>query len=111
MAQQSAIDRNTGEFYTMGNIGVTPINLFGGIPDEDLNGQTTESTLVPPKTPQAMSTPVMEVHRNLANATVPQDSVSLPSRMPTIHQEEGETWTSSSTLSDPLMPTPHFKVN
>ena len=52
-----AIDRNAGQLYTIGDIDVTPINLFGGIPDEDLDGQTTEFTLVPPKTSQAMSTP------------------------------------------------------
>ena len=61
----------------IGNIDVTPINLFGGIPDEDLNGQTTESTLKPLKTPQAMSIPVTEVPRSSKNATVPQDSVPV----------------------------------
>ena len=106
-----AIDRNTGQLYTVGDIDVTPINLFGGIPDEDLNKQTTGSTLVPPKTPQAVSTPVTEVPRSSKNTTVLQDSVPLPTpRIPTIQQEE-ETWTSSSTLSDPLMPTPLFNVN
>ena len=55
------IDRNTGQVYTIGDIDVTPINLFGGIPDKDLNEQTTGSTFVPPKAPQAMSTPVTEV--------------------------------------------------
>ena len=32
----------------VGDIDVTPINLFGGIPDEDLNGETIESTWLPP---------------------------------------------------------------
>ena len=106
-----AIDRNMGQLYTIRYIDVTPINLFGVIPDEDLDGQTAESTLVPPKTPQAMSTPVTEVPRSLENATVPPDSVPLPThRMPTRHQEE-EMWTSSSTLSDPSVPSPHFNVN
>ena len=101
-----AIDRNMGQLYTIRDIDVTPINLFGGITDEELDGQITESTLVPPKTPQAMSTPVTEVPRSLENATVPPDSVPLPTpRMPTRHQEE--TW----TLSDPLVPTPHFNVH
>ena len=105
-----AIDRNTGQLYTIRDIDVTPINLFGGIPDEDLDGQTTESTLVPPKTPQAMSTPVTEVPRSLENATVPPDSVLLPTpRMPTTLQEE--TWTCSSTLSNPSVLTPHFNVH
>ena len=31
-----AIDRTTGQLYMIGDIDVTPINLFGGIPDEDL---------------------------------------------------------------------------
>ena len=36
-----------------------------------------------------MSTPVTEVPRSLENATVPPDSVPLPTpRMPTRHQEE-----------------------
>ena len=106
-----AIDRNTGQLYTIRDIDVTPINLFGGIPDEELDRQITESTLVPPKTPQAMSTPVTEVPKSLENATVPLDSVPLPTpQISTRHQEE-ETWTSSSTLSDPSVPTPHFNVN
>ena len=46
-----ALDRHTGKLYTIRDVDVTPINLFGGIPDEDLNGQTTESTLIPPKNP------------------------------------------------------------
>ena len=101
-----AIDRNTGQLYTIGDIDVNPINLFGGIPDEDLNEQTTGSTFVPPKAPQAMSTPVTEVPGSPRTTTGLQDSVPLPTpRMPTIQQEE-ETWTSSSTLSDPLKPTP-----
>ena len=33
------IDRTTGQLYTIEDIDVTPINLFGGIPDGDLSGQ------------------------------------------------------------------------
>ena len=50
-----AIDQTTGQLYMIGDIDVTPIKLFRGIPDEDLNGQATESTWLPPKIPQAMS--------------------------------------------------------
>ena len=58
-----------------------------------------------------MSTPVTEVPGSPKTTTGLQDSVPLPTpRMPTIQQEE-ETWTSSSTLSDPLMLTPPFNVN
>ena len=39
---------------------VTPIKLFGGIPDEDLRDQATESMMSLLKTPQAMSTPITE---------------------------------------------------
>ena len=39
-----AIDRTTGQLYMIGDIDVTSINLFGGIPDEDLKEKTTEST-------------------------------------------------------------------
>ena len=106
-----AIDRNTGQLYTIGDIDVTPRNLFGGIPDEKLDGQITESTLIPPKTPQAMSSPVTEVPKSLESATVSPDSIPLPApRMPTRHQEE-ETWTSSSTLGDPLVSILHFNVH
>ena len=38
-----AIDRSTGQLYKIGDLDVTPINLFGEIPDEDLHEQATES--------------------------------------------------------------------
>ena len=44
------IDRNTGQLYTIGYIDVTPINMYGGIPNDEVNGQALESTLVPPDT-------------------------------------------------------------
>ena len=52
-SSEYTIDRNTGQLYTIGDIDVTPINVYGGIPDDEVNGQALESTLVPPKTPQA----------------------------------------------------------
>ena len=67
---------------------------------------------MPSKTPQAMSTPVIEVPRSMTSVTTPQDSVPLPTpRMSTTHQEEEQMWTTSSTFSDPSMPSPHFNVN
>ena len=57
-----------------------------------------------------MSTPVTKVPKSLESAMVPPDRIPLPTpRMPTRHQEE-ETWTSSSTLSDPSVSIPHFNV-
>ena len=38
-----AIDQSTGQLYKIGDLDVTLINLFGGIPDEDLHEQVTES--------------------------------------------------------------------
>ena len=58
-----------------------------------------------------MSTPVAEEPKSLESATVSPDSVPLPTpQIATRHQQE-EMWTSSSTLSDPSVPTPHFNLN
>ena len=58
-----------------------------------------------------MYTRVTEVPKSLESVTVPPDSIPLPTpRMPTRHQEE-ETWTSSSTLNDPLVSIPHFNMH
>ena len=52
-----AIDRSTRQLYRIGDMDVTPVNLFGGIPDKDLHEQASESMRSLLKTPQAMSTP------------------------------------------------------
>ena len=107
-----AIDRTTGQLYTIGNIDVTPINLFRGIPDEDLNGQATESTWLPPKIPQAMSTPITDVPGSIPPMLINQDRVPLLTpRIPTTRQEERGTSTSSSTLSNPPTTSPLFNIN
>ena len=107
-----AIDRTTGQLYTVGDIDVTPINLFGGIPDEDLKGKTTESTWLPHKTPQAMSTPITEVTGSTSPIPMTQDSVQLPTpKVPITHQEERRTSTSSSTHSDPPTTLSLFNIN
>ena len=59
------INRNTGQLYTIGDLDVTPINVYGGIPDDEVDAQAPESTLVPPKTHQATSTPVTEAPRSV----------------------------------------------
>ena len=95
----------------VGDIDVTPINLFGGIPDEDLKEKTTESTSIPPKKPQAMSTPITEIPGSISSISMIQDSVPLPTpRLPITHQEE-RTSTSSSTHSDPPPIAPLFNIN
>ena len=107
-----AIDRTTGQLYMIGDINVIPINLFGGIPDEDLKEKTTESTWLPPKTPQAMSTPITEIPGSTLSILMTQDSVPLPTpRLPIAHQEERETSTSSSTHSNLPTIAPLFNLN
>ena len=106
-----AIDRNTGQLYTIGDIDVTPINVYGGIPDDEVNGQAPESTLVPPTTPQATSTPITEASRSVKETVISRSREPLPTpRMATIHQEV-ESWTSSSTFSEPLGPAPMFNLH
>ena len=106
-----AIDRNTGQLYMIGDIDVTPINVYGGITDDKVNGQAPESTLVPPKTPQAISTPITEAPRSIEEAVIPRSRAPLPTpRMATIHQEE-ESWTSSSTFSELSGSAPMFNLH
>ena len=72
----------------------------------------TESTWIPPKTPQAMSTPITEIPGSSSSIPMTQDSVPLPtSRLPIAHQEERETSTSSSTNSNPPTTAPLFNIN
>ena len=104
------IDINTGQLYTIADIDVTSINVYGGIPDDEVNRQVWESTLVPPKMPQATSTPITEAPRSVEETVIPRIRAPLPTpRMVTIHQEM-ESWTSSSTLSEPSGPVPMFNL-
>ena len=105
-------DLTTGQLYMVGDIDVTLINLFGGIPDEDFKEKTTESTWIPPKKPQAMSTPITEIPGSISSISMTQDSVPLPTpRLPITHQEERRTLTSSSTHSDSPPIAPLFNIN
>ena len=84
-----AIDRNTGQLYTIGDIDVTPINVYRGIPNDEVNGQEPESTLIPPKTPQATSTAIIEAPRSVEEAIIPRSRVPLLTpKMAKINQEE-----------------------
>ena len=107
-----AIDQTTGQLYMAGDIDVTSINLFGGIPDKDLKEKTTEFTWIPPKKPQAMSTPITEIPGSKSSISMTQDSVPLPTpRLRITHQEERRTSTSSSSHSDPPPIAPLFNIN
>ena len=107
-----AIDWSTGQLYTVGEVDVSPVNLFGGIPDEGASGKTTESTWLPPQAPQAMSTPITEILKSTPTTMVTRDRVPLFTPMILVsHPKEGETSTSSSTLSDPSVNPPLKKIN
>ena len=91
---------------------VTPINLFGGIPDEDLHDYATESTRSLMKTPQAMSTPIIDVPRNVPIEVIMKDSIPLPTPMiPTTSQEERKPRSSTDVTDDVSPMAPIFNLN
>ena len=98
-----AIDQTTGQLYMIGDIDVTLINLFGGIPDEDLKEKTTESTWLPP---------ITEIPGGTSSTLMTQDSVPLPTpKLPITHQEERGISISSSTHNNPPTIAPLFNIN
>ena len=100
-----AIDQTTGQLYKIGDLDVTPINLFGGIPDEDLHDQGTGSMRSLLKTPQAMSTPITEVPKNVPTELIMKDSIPLPtSRIPTTSPKE-KTLMSDTDVTDDVPAT------
>ena len=99
-----AIDRSTRQLYKIGDVDVTPINLFGGIPDEDLHEYATESMRSLLKMHQAMSTPITDVPRNVVIETIMKDNIPLPTPMiPTTSQEERKP-SSSTDVTDDVSP-------
>ena len=107
-----AIDRSTGQLHKIGDLDVTPINLFGGIPDEDSHEQVTESTRSLLKMPQAMSTPITDVPMNVPTEVITKDSIPLPTPMiPTTSQEERKP-RSNTDITDDISPAaPIFNLN
>ena len=107
-----AIDRSTGQLYKIGDLDVTPINLFGGIPDENLHDQATGSMSSLLKTPQAMSTPITEVPRSVPTELVMKDSIPLPTPMiPTTSQEERKLMSGADVTDDVPSAAPIFNLN
>ena len=91
---------------------VTPINLFGGILDEDLHDQATGSMSSLLKTPQAMSTPITEVPRNIPTELIMKDSIPLPTPMiPTTSQEEKRLMSDTDVTDDVSATAPIFNLN
>ena len=107
-----AIDRSTGQLYKIEDLDVTPINLFGGILDEDLHDQATESMRSLLKTPQAMSTPITEVPRSIPTELIMKESIPLPTPMiPTAGQEEKKLMSDTDVTDDVPATAPIFNLN
>ena len=107
-----AIDRSTGQLYRMGDLDVTPINLFGGIPDKNLHEQATESMRSLLKTPQAMSTPITEIPRSVPTEVKMKGSIPLPTPMiSTTNQEERKHMSGTDVTDDAPSAAPIFNLN
>ena len=107
-----AIDRSTGQLYKIGDLDVTPINLFGGIPDEDLHDQAKGSMRSLLKTPQAMSTPITEVPKSVPTDLIMKDSIPLPTPMiHTTSQEERKLMSDTDVTDDVLATASIFNLN
>ena len=107
-----AIDRLTGQLYKIGDVDMTPVNLFGGIPDEDLREDDVKTMTSLLEKPQAMSTPITDVPRNISIETIMKDNIPLPTPMifPT-SQEEGRTKSSTTVAEDVSPEDPIFNLN
>ena len=96
----------------MGDLDVTPINLFGEIPDENLHEQATESMRPLLKTPQAMSTPITEISRSIPTEVKMKDSIPLPTPMiSTTSQEERKHMSGTDIMDDVPSAAPIFNLN
>ena len=107
-----AIDPSTGQLYKIGDVDVTPVNLFGGIPDERLRENDVETMTPLLKKPQAMSTPITDTSRNVSFETETKDNRPLPSSVSTpISQVEERTKNGMSVVEDVFSETPIFNLN
>ena len=108
-----AIDRNNGRLYTMIGTTVTPIDLYGVLPDDSQNNMpnlmTTPSQLMLP-IPQATSTPVTETNIGTPDNSIPRKSIPIPtparipiptSRMPSSSSSSLSDGTSDGTMEGP----------
>ena len=106
-----AIDRNNGRLYTMIGTSVTPIDLYGVLPEDSQNNMpvltTTPSQLMIP-IPQATSTPVTETNIGITDNGIPRNNIPIPTpaRIPTPNSRMPSS--SSSSLSDGTMEGPEY---
>ena len=106
-----AIDRNNGRLYTMIGTSVTPIDLYGVLPEDSQNNMpiltTTPNQLTLP-IPQATSTPVTETNIGTPDNSIPRKSILIPTpaRIPTPTSRMPSS--SSSSLSDRILEGPEY---
>ena len=106
-----AIDRNNGRLYTIIGTSVTPIDLYGVLPEDSQNNMpvltTTPSQLMIP-IPQATSTLVTETNMGTSDNSIPRNSILIPTpaRIPTSTSKMPSS--SSSSLSDGTMEGPEY---
>ena len=102
-----AIDRNNGRLYTMIGTSVTPIDLYGILPEDSQNNMpilmTTPNQLALP-IPQVTSTPVTETNTGTPDNSIPRKSI--PARIPTPTSRMPSL--SSSSLSDRTIEGPEY---
>ena len=106
-----AIDRNNGRLYTMIGTSVTPIDLYGVLPEDSQNNMpiliTTLNQLMLP-IPQATSTPVTETNIGTPDNNIPRKSILIPTpaKIPTPTSRMPSS--SSSSLSDKIIEGPEY---
>ena len=106
-----AIDRNNGRLYTIIGTSVTPIDLYGALPEDSQHNMpilaTTPNQLMLP-TPQATSTPVTETDIGTPANSVPRKSIPIPTpvRIPTPTSRVPSS--SSSSLSYRMIEGPEY---
>ena len=106
-----AIDRNNGRLYTMIGTSVTPIDLYGVLPEDSQNNMpilmTTPSQLMLPIL-QATSTPVTETNIGTPDNSIPRKNIltPTPARIPTPTSRMPSS--SSSSLSDGTIERPEY---
>ena len=106
-----AVDRNNGRLYTIIGTSVTPIDLYGMLPEDSRNNrpiQTTTPNQLVLSIPQATSTPVTETNIRTSDNSIPRNSISIPTpaRKPTLNSRMSSL--SSSSLSDGTMEGPEY---
>ena len=106
-----AVDRNNGRLYTIIGTSVTPIDLYGMLPEDSRNNrpiQTTTPGQLVLSIPQATSTPVTETNIGTSDNSIPRNSISIPTpaRKPTLNSRMSSL--SSSSLSDGTMEGPEY---